>query len=214
MPRKRKRSDVAETSSFGATPGPKGAPQPFRERRQEEEGHSQGQRDGAGYWSHCAAQDNARVHYGHTYVQNHHSVGRRDILQEDKVELFIQALKFGHMDSRCDSIDPAHVNTCRWLFQKEQYLIWSDPQYHYQHRGFLWIKGKAGTGKSTLMKCAFEHAKSTPNADSVIAFFFNARGHDLEKSVEGMYRALLCQALVQSEVGTINQLSKQGKGAL
>jgi ankyrin repeat protein len=197
MPRKRKRSDVAETSSFGATPGPKGAPQPFRERRQEEEGHSQGQRDGAGYWSHCAAQDNARVHYGHTYVQNHHSVGRRDILQEDKVELFIQALKFGHMDSRCDSIDPAHVNTCRWLFQKEQYLIWSDPQYHYQHRGFLWIKGKAGTGKSTLMKCAFEHAKSTPNADSVIAFFFNARGHDLEKSVEGMYRALLCQALVQ-----------------
>jgi ankyrin repeat protein len=147
----------------------------------------------------CTAQDQARVQYGHTYVQNQYNgldprpeQHSRNITQRMD---FVEALTFDEMDSRYESIDPAHVNTCQWLFQKSGYLQWRDPEHLVSHNGFLWIKGKAGSGKSTLMKCAFEHARKHFLNDKIASFFFNARGNPLEKSVEGMYRSLLSQTL-------------------
>jgi hypothetical protein len=149
----------------------------------------------------CTAQDQARVQYGHTYVQNqynHHGQGPQHHSGNIKQRMdFIKALAFDEMDSRYESIDPAHINTCQWLFQKSKYLQWRDPEYLKLHNGFLWIKGKAGSGKSTLMKCAFEHAKTHFRNEKIISFFFNARGQHLEKSVEGMYRSLISQILRQ-----------------
>ncbi|RYP43640.1 hypothetical protein DL768_009815 [Monosporascus sp. mg162] len=73
---------------------------------------------------------------------------------------------------------------------------WLDPTKFSQHNGFLWIKGKPGAGKSTLMKFAYLQAKKKTFQDGVTAsFFFNARGDDLEKSTAGMYRSLLLQLL-------------------
>ena len=59
--------------------------------------------------------------------------------------------------------------------------------------GFLWIKGKPGTGKSTLMKFALAQAQESMKDPPILSFFFNARGGDLEKSTVGMYRSLLLQ---------------------
>jgi hypothetical protein len=57
----------------------------------------------------------------------------------------------------------------------------------------LWIKGKPGSGKSTLMKEAYRRAGQQPQAVSPIiaAFFFNARGSSLEKSPLGLFRSVL-----------------------
>jgi ABC-type ATPase involved in cell division len=63
-------------------------------------------------------------------------------------------------------------------------------------RGFLWLKGKPGAGKSILMKFLYSEAKKAakPNPGAlVISFFFNARGGHLEKSTLGLYRSLLWQ---------------------
>ncbi|CRK45842.1 hypothetical protein BN1723_006750 [Verticillium longisporum] len=63
--------------------------------------------------------------------------------------------------------------------------------------GFLWMRGKAGAGKSTMMKFIYQQTKKklrSPDT-SVASFFFNARGMDLEKSISGMYRSLLVQLL-------------------
>jgi ankyrin repeat protein len=57
------------------------------------------------------------------------------------------------------------------------------------------IKGKPGTGKSTLIKFALANARKKMKDTIVISFFFNARGDDLEKSTVGMYRSLLLQLL-------------------
>lgn len=65
------------------------------------------------------------------------------------------------------------------------------------HYGFLWIRRNPGAGKSTLMKCAVNHADKEQQPDLTISFFFNLRGASLEKSVESMYRTLLCQLLEQ-----------------
>jgi energy-coupling factor transporter ATP-binding protein EcfA2 len=147
----------------------------------------------------CTARDRARVQYGNTYVQNQyngHNAGSQQLSGNTNQRIdFVEALAFDEMDSRYESIDPAHVNTCQWLFQKLEYLQWRDREHLASHNGFLWIKGKAGSGKSTLMKCAFEHAEENFPHDEIISFFFNARGQHLERSVEGMYRSLLSQIL-------------------
>jgi ankyrin repeat protein len=61
------------------------------------------------------------------------------------------------------------------------------------HNGFLWIKGKPGAGKSTLMKFALNHALSTMEQAVVVSFFFHARGGQLEKSTLGAYQSILLQ---------------------
>jgi ankyrin repeat protein len=57
----------------------------------------------------------------------------------------------------------------------------------------FWLKGKPGSGKSTVTKCAVEYARETFTHERVIYFFFNARGDPLERTVEGMFRSLLHQ---------------------
>jgi ABC-type molybdenum transport system ATPase subunit/photorepair protein PhrA len=64
-----------------------------------------------------------------------------------------------------------------------------------EYYSLLWIKGKPGTGKSTLLKFAFANARKTMLDRKLISFFFNARGEELERSTIGMYRSLLLQLL-------------------
>ena len=108
----------------------------------------------------------------------------------------MDSLGFAQMESRRDTISRAHMNTCRWLFEKQEYLDWRDVARMYAHHGFFWIKSKPGAGKSTLMKFLVRSAKRRMPQDTIISFFFNARGGDrLETSLEGMYRSLLHQLL-------------------
>ncbi|KAI0468830.1 hypothetical protein F4859DRAFT_505795 [Xylaria cf. heliscus] len=104
----------------------------------------------------------------------------------------MNALSFQSMYSREGNIEPAQYTTCEWILQHPIYSTWLDIKTYPQSNGFLWIRGKPGAGKSTLMK--FISMNASKNA-TVISSFFNARGGDLEKSVEGMYRSLLHQLL-------------------
>jgi hypothetical protein len=78
---------------------------------------------------------------------------------------------------------------------RPEYLRWRNPTLRSSHRGLFWIKGKAGVGKSTIMRCILEDAIDSMPGHCMISFFFNARGQPLESSVEGMYRSLLLQLL-------------------
>ena len=98
------------------------------------------------------------------------------------------------MDARRSGIKPNHVETCQWLLTHSDYLDWLDPKKAVEHHGFLWIRGKPGAGKSTIMNFAYTEAIKE-KAGTVISFFFNARGDVLERSTTGMYRSLLFQLL-------------------
>jgi hypothetical protein len=93
------------------------------------------------------------------------------------------------------TIKSAHAKTCRWLLHNAQYHDWFDTTKLGEHHGFLWIKGKVGTGKSTLMKFAWANARKTMKSHIVLSFFFNARGEKIERSTIGTYRSLLLQLL-------------------
>jgi len=113
---------------------------------------------------------------------------------DDVAGKLMEALAFDQMDTRLATISTAHADTCQWLFARKEYTSWRDPEALRQHHGLFWIKGKPGAGKSTLMKCARQCSENT-HEDLNISFFFNARGGDLERSAEGMYRSLLYQIL-------------------
>ncbi|KAF4989083.1 hypothetical protein FGRMN_9369 [Fusarium graminum] len=108
---------------------------------------------------------------------------------------FLESLSFKGIDARKTTIKAAHSKTCRWFLNHPDYLSWIDPQDLPQHHGFLWIRGKPGAGKSTIMKFIYLQAKKKDqNQQSLTAsFFFNARGDILEKTISGMYRSLLLQ---------------------
>ena len=116
-------------------------------------------------------------------------------LDEDQRKKLMEALKFHHMDGRQLSLKVAHAETCRWLLKRPEYLDWLNADQRHQHHGFLWIKGKPGAGKSTLMNFALANSRKTMKGRTIISFFFNARGTSLEKSTTGMYRSLLLQLL-------------------
>ncbi|KAF5556295.1 ankyrin 3 [Fusarium napiforme] len=113
------------------------------------------------------------------------------------IEALLQSLRFNQIDARHDNIKKAHRKTCKWIIKRAEYLDWLNPNKVDEHHGFLWIKGKPGAGKSTLMKFILSNARRSMKDKIIISFFFNARGEKLEKSTTGMYRSLLLQILQQ-----------------
>jgi ankyrin repeat protein len=116
-------------------------------------------------------------------------------LGEEQRRILLDTLRFDQINARQMTIKNGHAKTCKWLLKMPEYLDWLDINKLAEHHGFLWIKGKPGTGKSTLMKFVHAHARKTMKDKIIISFFFNARGEDLEKSTAGMYRSLLLQLL-------------------
>ncbi|RBR05989.1 hypothetical protein FVER53590_29300 [Fusarium verticillioides] len=116
---------------------------------------------------------------------------------QPSIEALLQSLRFNQIDARHDNIKKAHRKTCKWIIKRAEYLDWLNPNKVDEHHGFLWIKGKPGAGKSTLMKFILSNARRSMKDRIIISFFFNARGEQLEKSTTGMYRSLLLQILQQ-----------------
>jgi len=115
--------------------------------------------------------------------------------EEEKRIAFLKALEFDGMGSRLATISRAQAKTCDWIFKTPQYDRWRDESNRNEHHGILWMKGKPGAGKSTLMKYVLDIAKERDCSETIVSFFFDARGWPLEKSTEGMYRCLLHQIL-------------------
>ncbi|KAF4274298.1 hypothetical protein CNMCM8812_005654 [Aspergillus fumigatus] len=134
----------------------------------------------------------AKAHLNLTWMPNPHQFP----LHERRQRL-LNSLRFEQMDSRKSTIRTALAKTCRWFLSHPDYQAWLDPQNLTRHHGFLWISGKPGAGKSTIMKFAYSSMRSkSRNKHAITAsFFFNARGEYLEKSILGLYRSLLLQLL-------------------
>lgn len=73
-------------------------------------------------------------------------------LDEERKQVLLNSLRFDQIDTRQMTIKIAHAKTCKWLLGNPKYLDWLNPSKLVEHHGFLWIKGKPGTGKSTLIK--------------------------------------------------------------
>lgn len=114
----------------------------------------------------------------------------------------LKSFSFEKMDARQINIQQPLSETCEWIFKTTEYKEWSSRQNLEVHHGILWIKGKPGSGKSTLMKQVVQRSLNSHINDPntiILQFYFFARGKSvLEKSPLGMYRSLLHQLLVHT----------------
>lgn len=117
----------------------------------------------------------------------------------------LDRLWFRSIDDRKTTIKDRHCRTLNWAFEPlETTLKWDNLAEWLRHgRGLYWLTGKAGSGKSTLMKYLSHHQQTTiflkewagQSELVTLQFFFYALGSSEQKSQEGMLRSLLFQFL-------------------
>ncbi|CAF9932900.1 MAG: hypothetical protein HETSPECPRED_008477 [Heterodermia speciosa] len=131
-------------------------------------------------------------------------------VQDDKArrQRLLDSLWFDELWSREERIVDAHRQTFEWIFDStgkgvgpwDNYVQWLECG-----KGVYWIKGKAGSGKSTLMSFLSQDSRIPESlkvwaADRSILvpkFYFWSGGTSMEKSTEGLLRSLLWQILNQ-----------------
>ncbi|KAM0805354.1 hypothetical protein BDR22DRAFT_785401, partial [Usnea florida] len=125
---------------------------------------------------------------------------------EGVTKRILDALHFRSIDERRATIAKAHRRTFQWIYHDgiSQKCFWDDlPNWLATGRGCYWISGKAGSGKSTLMKYILGNTKTADalqrwsgSSELVVApFFFWYAGTPLQKSQAGLLRALLLSVL-------------------
>ncbi|POR38318.1 Uncharacterized protein TPAR_01489 [Tolypocladium paradoxum] len=111
--------------------------------------------------------------------------------QPEATQACLRSLAFQDMDGRRSEIGNAAEGTCKWLVRHETLIQWTR-----QDRRLLWIKGKPGSGKSTIMKYALHELPAIYAADTLaFSFFVHGRGHELQRSLLGLFRSILHQFL-------------------
>ncbi|KAI9654505.1 MAG: hypothetical protein M1821_006595 [Bathelium mastoideum] len=105
-----------------------------------------------------------------------------------------KSLWFPELMFRINDITDESYGTCRWLLQHANHKTWLAGR-----TGLLWIKGKPGAGKSTIMKYALNEEKrlmATHNG-IVASFFFHARAGtgSLQTKFLGLCQSMLYQIL-------------------
>ncbi|KAK4552316.1 hypothetical protein LTR86_010487 [Recurvomyces mirabilis] len=119
-------------------------------------------------------------------------------LSDEMLNEMVAGLGFTGMRDREEHIEPAAAKTFQWIFEQPEFTNWlgQGPSLH-------WITGKAGSGKSTLMKFISTHPQTTQLLDSTYgrdkytigSFYFWDPGSPLQKSYEGLLRSLLADVL-------------------
>lgn len=124
----------------------------------------------------------------------------------DRVELirefFLERLTYTNITGRAEDVPRADHETFEWVFSKgsSSFVAWLNNENQSQ---IYWINGKAGSGKSTLMRFVVEHAQTTEELQKwagssplyVLKFFFWTSGSLLQRSQIGLLRSLLFQIL-------------------
>ncbi|GIZ44968.1 hypothetical protein CKM354_000815200 [Cercospora kikuchii] len=141
--------------------------------------------------------DHAFVRLRHELESSRHITPGLDVTKQlGRRNDLLQSLPFEQMDARRMNIKDAQLATCEWILQDPDYITWNARDKFNQQQGILWIAGKPGAGKSTIMKFALVRTLECKRDDElVLSFFFNARGVMLEKCALGMYRSLAFQLL-------------------
>ncbi|KAF4448946.1 hypothetical protein F53441_7715 [Fusarium austroafricanum] len=121
-------------------------------------------------------------------------------LDKKDLNTFLKILHFDGINTRRESILPPSANTTEWLFHDPTSSQWCTSPKAADR--LLFIKGKPGAGKSTLMKKAVRHIQAVLERGICASFFVDAGGLPLQHSPKGIYQSLLCQLLPLRKIWT------------
>lgn len=127
-------------------------------------------------------------------------------LEESRKRL-LSTLFFPEMNERENSIEGASNDIVHDVFEKSEIPDWLQSD-----TSLFWINGKAGSGKSTLVKCLIRHHQTIDYLQTwqapvrIFRFFFYELGRSpLQRNALGCVRTLLYQ-LLSEDPGTLDQL--------
>ncbi|RYP53638.1 hypothetical protein DL768_001418 [Monosporascus sp. mg162] len=117
-----------------------------------------------------------------------------------RLNQILQSLQFNFINSRQDSIEPAHRKTIEWVFDRSKTRL---TQWLEEGSGIFWVNGLAGSGKSTMMKFISPHPKTIQalrvwagqRKVTVASHYFWSAGSELQKSTQGLLQTLLFHLL-------------------
>jgi hypothetical protein len=157
----------------------------------------------------------ARVHIGHHNEYHDHRYGDESQLshaelQRAREDAIMSSLYFTDMSARERAIDSPCNDTFNWIFD-EQVTEWNHWRKEHvcnlmsrwleHEHGMFFIVGKAGSGKSTLMRFLVGHKKTRTLLHSwaeqhgctltICAHYFWCSGSQLQSSQEGLWRSIL-----------------------
>ena len=121
-------------------------------------------------------------------------------------KVILDSLHFRRINERHAAISEAHQSTFEWIYRGQpsgKTKCDNFSRWLKYGKGCYWIGGKAGSGKSTLMKYIQGHIETEKAlrewsgfSDLVVAsFFFWYAGTSLQKSQAGLLRSLLLKVL-------------------
>jgi hypothetical protein len=132
---------------------------------------------------------------------------RRKVARE-----LIDSLWFSSITERIEDVVEAHRQTFTWIFEPtdmqkhDEVISWSKfVDWLRNDQSIYWINGKAGSGKSTLMKYLNSDPRTEINLKHwagdmplhIMWFFFWASGSKIQKTKIGLLRSLLYDSLRQ-----------------
>ncbi|KAI9147598.1 hypothetical protein HJFPF1_12627 [Paramyrothecium foliicola] len=124
--------------------------------------------------------------------------------QWKQAENILRSLHYTQISERRSDIKVAHRQTFSWSLSEEKTSLGT---WLREEKGIFWIKGKAGSGKSTLMK--YLMGDQEPRTRMLLeewaqgqellmaSHFFWGPGTKLQCDINGLFRALLFQILLQ-----------------
>lgn len=159
---------------------------------------------------------------------------------------FLSKMAYPDILIREQSVVEAHENTFQWIFQKEKrqdlpgasLCQWLETEPETPDKQLYWITGKAGSGKSTLMRYISQSPAGDNSSDQpegpesqprcspfltrwagsqpliIAPFYFWEVGSPMQRSKEGMLRTLLHELLKQSEPKMIASIAPESWEAL
>ncbi|KAI1773520.1 prion-inhibition and propagation-domain-containing protein [Hypoxylon cercidicola] len=151
-------------------------------------------------------------------INNEHTVAA--IAERNRWEKrVLRSLWFRTIDERRYSVELPHSKTLSWTLEPREALEndikWDNlSEWLQTGTGIYWVSGKAGSGKSTLMKYVHGHQRTRSLLEqwaagcplTMVSFFFWYAGTDEQKTQDGISRALLFYILKESPADTQNLL--------
>ena len=141
----------------------------------------------------------------------------KTIVAYSKELRIVESLRYAEITEREERIVCAHPRTFDWLFTEYPSKSGGQPpvpllQWLRALSGTYWISGRAGSGKSTLMKYLYQHEETLAALKTwagekqlvTASFFFWHAGTEMQKSQQGLLQTLLfhilkeCPQMVQS----------------
>ena len=123
-------------------------------------------------------------------------------------QAIIESFWFDKFTAREDNVTEAHAKTFEWVFRgvlpdgttNTGFSSWLE-----SGNGIFWVRGKAGSGKSTFMKfinqhpMTLQHLRSWAGSQQLVTgkFYFWNSGTDLQRFQEGLLRSLIFEILRQ-----------------